>query len=445
MDEQQGLAKPVKKRVALTTLGCKVNQYESEALQSLFQQKGYQVVNFTEPAEVYVINTCTVTHLGNRKSRQIIRRAVNANPNAVVAVTGCYAQTSPEEVLAIPGVNLVIGTSERAKIVELVEAAGQSGEPINAVKNIMDAGEFEEISILTSEHRTRAFIKIQEGCNNYCSYCIIPFARGPQRSRKPEKVLEEAERFCAAGFQEIVLTGICIGTYGRDLDQAISLAGLVQKITAIPGLSRVRLGSVEPTDITPELVEVVGENPRVCKHLHIPLQSGNDVTLKEMNRRYNTLEYAKLLGYLRYKIPYLAVTTDIIVGYPGEKHEYFRHTLEFVEEMEFADLHVFKYSTRQGTTASKLADNVPPDIKEDRSRQLILLGKSMARDFANSFIGQTMEVIVEQRVAANNLYEGLTCNYLRVMFTAGEEDRGRLLKVVLKEFRQEALVGQVIR
>ncbi|MDA8212688.1 MAG: tRNA (N(6)-L-threonylcarbamoyladenosine(37)-C(2))-methylthiotransferase MtaB [Clostridia bacterium] len=446
-------------RVAFTTLGCKVNQYESEALKSLFHQNGYQVVDFAEQADVYVINTCTVTHLGNRKSRQMIRRAVNSNPDAVVAVTGCYAQTAPGEVLAIPGVDLVIGTSDRRRIVELVEEARKSQEPINAVRNIMEAGEFEEISVLESEHRTRAFIKIQEGCNNYCSYCIIPFARGPLRSRKPERVIEEAERLCTAGFQEIVLTGICIGTYGRDLGQVISLAGLVRKLIEIPGLTRLRLGSVEPTDITPDLVEVVADSPQVCKHLHIPLQSGSDVTLQAMNRRYNTMEYAKLVGYLRYMIPDLAVTTDVIVGFPGEEEEHFLHTLEFVEEMEFAALHVFKYSTRKGTASAELPDNVPPELKESRSRQLIKLGKDNAREFARNFIGQTMDVLVEQRVddaalgdypdagAANSgesLYEGLTGNYLRVIFKAREQDRGCLVKVALEGFQQDALRGCII-
>lgn len=436
------------KRVAFTTLGCKVNQYESEALKSLFLQNGYKVVDFTDQADVYVINTCTVTHLGNRKSRQMIRRAVNSNPDAVVAVTGCYAQTAPGEILAIPGVDLVIGTSDRGRIVELVEEAREAQEPVNAVKNIMEAGEFEEISVLQSEHRTRAFIKIQEGCNNYCSYCIIPYARGPLRSRKPERVLEEAERLCTAGFREIVLTGICIGTYGRDLEQDITLAGLVRKLTGIPGLTRLRLGSVEPTDITPDLVEVVSENPQVCKHLHIPLQSGSDVTLRAMNRRYNTMEYAKLVSYLRYMLPDLAVTTDIIVGFPGEEEEHFLHTLEFVEEMEFAALHVFKYSIRQGTAAAQLPDDVPPEVKESRSNQLIKLGKDKGREFARRFIGQTLEVIVEQRVddgaqGGQVLYEGLSGNYLRVVFPAREEDRGRMVKVVPEGFWQDALRGYI--
>lgn len=465
-------------KVAFATLGCKVNQYESEALKSLFTAKNYRVVDFGEAADVYVINTCTVTHMGNRKSRQMIRRAVKANPEGMVVVTGCYAQTAPGEVLSIPGVSLVIGTADRGRIVELVEQAREAQAPINAVGNIMEAEEFEELSVLDSEHRTRAFLKIQEGCNNFCSYCIIPYARGPLRSRQPDRVVEEAEKLCAAGFKEIVLTGICIGTYGKDLNDGVqkggvsacsasadrdsgsapggrvTLAGLVRKLVEVPGLARLRLGSVEPADITPELVEIVSEHPKVCKHLHIPLQSGSDIILKAMNRRYNTMEYAKLLGYLRYMIPGLAVTTDIIVGFPGEKEEYFLHTMEFVEEMEFAALHVFKFSPRQGTAAAKLPDTVSAELKERRSRQLITLGQQKTREFLNQFVGKQLEVIVEQKVNNDEVnlehnseeafYEGITGNYLRVVFPASEAEKGRLVRIRAIKSQGDVLVGMII-
>ncbi len=479
-------------KVAFATLGCKVNQYESEAIKSLFLEQGYQIVDFADPADVYVINTCTVTHLGNRKSRQMIRRATNTSPEAVVAVTGCYAQTAPGEVLAIPVVNLVIGTCDRGQIVDLVEKAKAGQAPINAVRNIMEAEDFEEISVLKSEQRTRAFVKIQEGCNNFCSYCIIPFARGPLRSRQPERVVAEVERLVRAGFKEIVLTGICIGAYGRDLleknteadallptwEEELTLAGLVRSLVQIPDLVRLRLGSVEPTDITPDLVAVLADYPQVCKHLHIPLQSGSDITLKAMNRRYNTMEYAKLLGYLRYMIPDLAITTDVIAGFPGEEEEaHFLHTLEFVEKMEFAALHVFKYSPRKGTTAAEQPDSVPAEVKEHRSNRLIELGNQAARDFACKFLGQTLEVIVEQKankvttteltevttsvypgvadldqpdVATpgqsdnQNIYEGLAGNYLRILFPAEQPERGQLVKVLLKNYYQDALWGEIV-
>ncbi|HEX3033028.1 MAG TPA: tRNA (N(6)-L-threonylcarbamoyladenosine(37)-C(2))-methylthiotransferase MtaB, partial [Bacillota bacterium] len=415
-----------------------------------------QVVDFNEPADVYVINTCTVTHLGNRKSRQMIRRAVAGNENAVVAVTGCYAQTEPGEVLNIPGVSLVIGTADRGRIVELVEQAQNNPEPINAIGNIMEAKEFEEIALVHSEHRTRAFIKIQEGCNNYCSFCIIPYARGRLRSRKPERVVEEAARLTDQGFQEIVLTGICMGTYGRDLPgEAITLANLIRRLLEVPGLRRLRLGSVEPTDITPDLVSVIADNAQVCKHLHIPLQSGSDVTLQAMNRHYNTMEYAKLVGYLRYVIPDLAVTTDIIVGFPGEKEEDVEHTLEFVEEVGFAALHVFKYSPRKGTVAAGMSDQVTAQEKDVRSRRLIALGRTQAEMFARSFCGRTLEVIVEQPVEqpvdqvhedaqGQQYYEGLTGNYLRVVFPAAEELQGKLVRVAIQHFRQGCLQGQIL-
>ncbi|MDA8233716.1 MAG: tRNA (N(6)-L-threonylcarbamoyladenosine(37)-C(2))-methylthiotransferase MtaB [Clostridia bacterium] len=417
-------------RVAVTTLGCKVNQYESAALMDLFREQGYVVVDFADLADVYIINTCTVTHLGNRKSRQMIRRAVKTNPEAVVAVTGCYAQTSPGEVLAIPGVNLVVGTKDRRRIVELVEEAKKSQAPLNAVTNIMEAKEFEDLQLVSYEGRTRAFIKIQEGCNNYCSYCIIPYARGPLRSRPPEKVVAEAENLVAQGFREIVLTGICTGTYGRDLGGDANLAGLLAQLSQVDGLRRLRLSSIEPTDITPGLLEVIADSPVICRHLHIPLQSGSDAVLRAMNRKYTTEEYEQLIGYIRFLIPGVAITTDIITGFPGERDEDFRTTMGFVEEVDFSDIHVFKYSPRQGTKAAEMANQVPSGIKDDRSQQLIQLAARKAREFAAGFIAQTMEVLVENTYQDDlTRWEGLTDNYLRVVFPGSPGLKGDFLDI----------------
>ncbi|MHB8171743.1 MAG: tRNA (N(6)-L-threonylcarbamoyladenosine(37)-C(2))-methylthiotransferase MtaB, partial [Thermincolia bacterium] len=418
------------KRIAITTLGCKVNQYESAALVDLFREQGYGLVDFEDTADVYIINTCTVTHLGNRKSRQMIRRAVKVNPEAVVAVTGCYAQTSPGEVLAIPGVSLVVGTRDRSRMVELVEDAKKSQVPLNAVTNIMEANEFEDLQLVSYEGRTRVFIKIQEGCNNYCSYCIIPYARGPLRSRPPEKVLAEAEKLAAQGFGEIILTGICTGTYGRDLGGDTNLTNLLTKLCEIDGLRRLRLSSVEPTDITPGLLEVIANSPMICRHLHIPLQSGSDAVLLAMNRKYTTEEYEQLIGYIRFLIPGVAITTDIISGFPGEREADFLTTMEFVENMDFAGVHVFKYSPRQGTKAAEMANQVSSRDKEERSRQLIELATRKVREFATGFIGETAEVLVENTHQDNaELWEGLTDNYLRVVFPGSPTLKGSFVDV----------------
>lgn len=431
-------------KVAFTTLGCKVNQYESEAMKSLFLEADYEVTEFDKYADVYVINTCTVTHLGNRKSRQMIRRAINNNPQAVVAVVGCYAQTAPGEVLEIPGVSLVIGTKDRNKIVELVHQAKASGEQINAVGNIMEAEEFEELTVVDKEQRTRAFLKIQEGCNNFCSYCIIPYARGPLRSRQPEKVLEEAENLVKSGFKELVITGICTGTYGKDLGN-ITLAGLVAQIGKIPGLERLRLGSLEPTDITPELVEVIRETPTICNHLHIPLQSGSDRILAAMNRNYLTNEYYKLIAYLRYSIPDLAVTTDVIVGFPGEKEEDFLIGKNFISRMEFANLHVFKYSPRAGTKAAEMSDQVDNAVKELRSKELIELAQRLQQEFAESYLEEEVQVLAEvQSKEYPEFWEGLTSNYLRVLFKGEGIVQGNIYSIKLEDWVEGKLYGELI-
>lgn len=447
-------------KTAIYTLGCKVNQYESEALASLFRKAGYEIVDFKDPADVYVINTCTVTHLGDRKSRQMIRRAVKTNPDAIVAVTGCYAQTSPGEVLEIPGVDIVVGTRDRSRLPELVIEARRSREtlraeetfqareirrsraPINAVDDIMQAAEFEELPILDYETRTRAFIKIQEGCSNFCTYCIVPYARGPLRSRPEEKVLAEAEHFIREGFKEIVLAGIHTGAYGLDRGEERGLAGLVKKIARLPGLHRLRLSSIEPMDITFDLIGVIADNPVVCRHLHIPLQSGDDTVLKKMNRHYTAGEFARLVAVVRDRIPGVAITTDIMVGFPGETDGLFENSYRFAEAMGFARMHVFKYSPRRGTKAAGYPDQVPPEQKEERSRRLIALGEKMSQDFARQFLGADIEVLVEQRHSKRSkFYEGLTDNYLRVLLQGDDKMRGQFIRVKLEKVKGEYLLG----
>lgn len=389
-------------KVAVYTLGCKVNQYESAAMAGLFEKKGYQIVDFKDFADIYIINTCTVTHLGDRKSRQMIRRAVRKNPDALVVVAGCYAQVAPEEVLKIPGVDLVVGTRDRSRIVEMVEETAsvrmryKDGPPANMVKDVMDVAEIEEFPCPVYHNKTRAFVKIQEGCENYCSYCIIPYARGPLRSRRPENVLAEIESLVNDGYKEIVLTGIHIGAYGRDFVKDIDLASLVEKILLLKGLKRLRISSLEPQDVTPELIELMAGSPVFCRHFHLPLQSGDDEILSRMRRQYTTRDYAALLDNIRAKVEDVAVTSDIMVGFPGEREENFNNTFKFIKEMHFSGLHVFKYSPRRGTPAAGFSGKVPPEVKERRSRKLIDLSRKLFKSFAARFLGQTVEVLVEQ-------------------------------------------------
>ncbi|MQL51665.1 tRNA (N(6)-L-threonylcarbamoyladenosine(37)-C(2))-methylthiotransferase MtaB [Desulfofundulus thermobenzoicus] len=434
------------KTVALVTLGCKVNQYESDALATLFRRRGYRVVDFSKPADVYVINTCTVTHLGDRKSRQLIRRATRNNPGAMVVVTGCYAQTSPGEVLAIPGVDLVVGTRDKARLVDLVEEqAGRKDGPVAAVGDIFAVEEFTELPVPALPSRVRAFLKIQEGCNNYCAYCIIPFARGPLRSRDPERVLAEARRLVREGFKELVLTGIHTGAYGQDRPGDMDLAGLVGRLAEIPGLLRLRLSSVEPMDITGELVQSMASRPNICRHLHIPLQSGDDQVLARMRRHYTTEDFRRLVRDIRARIPEVAISTDVIVGFPGETDENFASTLAFVREMAFSRLHVFKYSPRRGTAAASFPDQISAQVKGERSHRLIALGEELAVSFARQYIGKEVLVLVEEASPQRKgFYEGLTDNYLRVFFPGGSHLVGQIVPVLVEEAEGPDLKGRII-
>ncbi len=427
------------RRVAFATLGCKVNQYDTDALAGLFKKAGYNIVGFEEPADVYVVNTCTVTNVGDRKSRQLVRRAAKKNPSAVVVVTGCYAQVSPEEIREMPGVDLVVGTGQRAQIPvladELLEKRSDEARPApvpppdpapveeseqeeRARSVVGSPGRdlpFEELGVETVSERTRATLKIQEGCNEFCAYCKVPFARGRERSRKPENVLAEVRRLVKAGYKEVVLTGIHLGSYGRDLDDAggIDLAGITRMVAAVDGLARVRLSSVEPTDVTPELIRLVAENPRVCRHLHIPLQSGNDATLERMNRKYSTAEFAGAVRRVRREAPGVAISTDVIVGFPGETDADFASSLDFVREMAFSRLHVFKYSPRKGTAAARFPGQAPGRVKEERSQAMIHLGEELSLDFHRKFVGEVLEVLFEQSEEPGDI-SGLTDNYIKV-------------------------------
>ncbi|RAU94203.1 tRNA (N(6)-L-threonylcarbamoyladenosine(37)-C(2))-methylthiotransferase MtaB [Paenibacillus sp. YN15] len=422
-------------KVAFHTLGCKVNFYETEGIWQLFRNEGYEKADFEETADVYVINTCTVTNTGDKKSRQAIRRAIRRNPEAIIAVTGCYAQTAPAEIAAIPGVDIVIGTQDRDKIMELVHKYQAERAPINAVRNIMKTREFEELDVPEFTGHTRAFLKIQEGCNNFCTFCIIPWSRGLLRSRKPESVLAQARQLVETGYQEIVLAGIHTGGYGEDLD-GYSLAMLLRDLDKVDGLKRIRISSIEASQIDREILDVLGSSSKMCRHLHIPLQAGDDAVLSAMRRKYTTAEYGRKLELIHQTMPDVAVTTDVITGFPGETAEMFESGLHFMEQMRFADMHIFPYSKRTGTPAARMDGQIPEEEKNRRVGLLMELSSRMRLDYSRRFAGEILEVIPEM-----GSYEGdgdveligHSDNYLHVAFSGPKELAGRMVQVRLTE------------
>lgn len=426
-------------KVAFYTLGCKVNQNETEALGALFKEHNYQVVDFEEVADVYIINTCTVTHLGDRKSRQYIRRAIHNNPQALIVVTGCYAQTSPGEVEKIPGVDLIIGTRDRARMIDLIQGHKKNTVPATYVSDILKAKDFEELPENRLINRTRAYLKVQEGCEQFCTYCIIPFARGPSRSRSVESTIHEARKLVEAGFKEVILTGIHLGVYGKDLAQQVDLAYLCQELLEKTDIKRLRLSSIESTEITDELISLMEKNPRFCRHLHIPLQNGDDSILKSMHRPYTTNDYRKIVEKIRTKIPDVGISADIMVGFPGETQEHFTNSLAFVREMDFMGLHVFKYSPRKGTPASKFKKQVSSQEKEKRSKGMLGLAKQGFYNFAGKYLGQTLDVLIETPWPQGG-WEGHTDNFLRVVFT-GEAEKGAIVPVLLNKVGKNYVQG----
>ncbi|OEF96944.1 tRNA (N(6)-L-threonylcarbamoyladenosine(37)-C(2))-methylthiotransferase MtaB [Vulcanibacillus modesticaldus] len=432
--------------VAFHTLGCKVNHYETEAIWQLFKNHGYRRVDFEKKADIYVINTCTVTNTGDKKSRQIIRRAIKRNPDAVIAVTGCYAQTSTSEVMDIPGVDIIIGNRGKEKLVEYVEEYLRKREPINAVKDIMKVEEFEELDVPEFSDRTRASLKIQEGCNNFCSYCIIPWARGLSRSRKPENVLKQAEQLVASGYKEIVLTGIHTGGYGEDLED-YSLAKLLSDLDVIDGLKRIRISSIEASQINDQVLDVLKKSKKIVNHLHIPLQAGDDEVLKKMKRKYTTDMFRKKITEIREVLPDIAITTDVIVGFPGETEEQFLNGYRFIEEIGFAELHVFPYSKRSGTPAAKMKDQVPENIKHQRVQKLIGLSNRLSFEYANKFIGKVLAVIPERPFkdgSIDNLFMGYSDNYIQLVFEGNKDIIGKICKVRLDKVGLEYSQGTLI-
>ncbi|MGM0828411.1 MAG: tRNA (N(6)-L-threonylcarbamoyladenosine(37)-C(2))-methylthiotransferase MtaB [Bacillota bacterium] len=430
--------------VAFHTLGCKVNHYETEAIWQLFKEEGYERVEYDSIADVYVINTCTVTNTGDKKSRQVIRRAIRKNPDGVICVTGCYAQTSPAEIMAIPGVDVVVGTQDRRKMLTYIDEYKQERQPINGVTNIMKNRVYEELDVPAFTDRTRASLKIQEGCNNFCTFCIIPWARGLMRSRDPEEVIHQAQQLVDAGYKEIVLTGIHTGGYGEDMKDynlAMLLKDLEQKVK---GLKRIRISSIEASQLTDEVIEVIDQSNIVVRHLHIPLQSGSNTVLKRMRRKYTMEFFAERLDKLKKALPGLAVTSDVIVGFPGETEEEFMETYNFINQHKFSELHVFPYSKRTGTPAARMDDQIDEDIKNERVHRLIELSNQLAKEYASQFENEVLEVIPEE-IYQDDLYVGYTDNYLKVVFPATEDMVGKLVKVKIEKAGYPLNEGQFVR
>lgn len=428
-------------KVALTTLGCKVNQVETETMEGLFRNHGYEIVDFNQPADFYIINTCSVTHLGERKSRQLIRRANRLNEQAIIAVTGCYAQIASDEISKIEGVRVVIGTQERDKIVELVEQAAKEDGLFNEVNDIMHTREFEDIPLYGTPHRTRAFLKIQDGCCNFCSFCIIPYTRGPIRSRKLTSIKNAVDQLVSDDFHEIVLTGIHLGAYGKDFkDEKLSLSDAVETCLTNENLKRLRLGSLESIEISPRLLELIKTNNRFTKHLHLPLQAGSDEILKAMNRHYDTAEFARLIENIRQEIPDIAISTDIIVGFPGETEELFQKSLEFAKSMGFMKMHVFPYSKRTGTPAAKMPNQIDEVVKKQRVHLMQEMADKSAKAFYEKFLNTTLDVLFEQE--QDNYTEGLTSNYIRV-YVQDKISSGEIRPVRLVKLFKDGVLGEL--
>lgn len=434
-------------KIAFYTLGCKVNQADTASMENLFLRSGHQLVSFDGEADVYIINTCVVTNTGQRKSRQTIHRAIRKNPNALIVVTGCYPQTAAEEVKAIAGVDMIIGNQDRAQIVQLVEErlAHRQTDTLDAVHKLTASTAFEEMAAGDITDKTRAFLKIQEGCNQFCTYCIIPYARGPLRSRSLESIRTETQRLISAGFKEIVLIGIHLGCYGKENPDGPTLYDAVKTVLDVPGVQRLRLGSLESVEVEPRLLTLMQKDARFCRHLHLPLQSGCDKTLQAMHRPYTTAKFKTLLADIKTKVPDIAITTDVIAGFPGETEADFETTCKFAESCGFSKMHIFPFSARKGTPAEKFAGAVTEAVKKERADILGRIDETMHKTFLQAMVGQNAEVLFEQP-AGEDYFEGLTGNYQRVFVKSGGRNLGgEILPVKITAFDGEKLLGEIIK
>lgn len=426
------------KTVAFLTLGCKVNTYETEAVEELLRGNGYNIGKFEEYADVYIVNTCTVTAMSDKKSRQMIRRTRKLNPSAVVVVMGCYSQKAPNELLAIEEVNLVLGTSNRKAILKEIEDISSDDKRI-IVEDIMKIRDFEELEISEVRDRARALVKIQDGCDRFCSYCIIPFTRGPIRSRKLENIIEEVKRIVENGYKEVVLTGIHVASYGKDTGD-ISLIDVIEGIAKIDGLERIRTSSVEPLIITEDFVKRLGKIEEFCPHFHLSLQSGSDTVLSRMNRRYTSAEYKDAVQTIRKIFPFAAITTDVIVGFPEETDQEFQETYEFLQELKLYETHIFKYSPRNGTKAAEMPDQVDPSVKSHRSELLIKLNEKNKKDFEMLYLGQNADVLIE--TWENGYSVGHTKNYVKTGIKTEENLVNQVVACKISGISKDFVIAQ---
>lgn len=432
-------------KVAFTTLGCRVNQYESEAMTEKFINSGFDIVSFDSTADVYVINTCTVTNMGDRKSRQMINRAKKANNKAVIAVVGCYSQVAPEEISKIEGVDIVLGTKNKGDIVQWVYNVLNDKKQVVEVNDIFQNRVFEDLKIEEYQDRTRAFLKVQDGCNRFCSYCLIPYARGPVCSKEKEKVLDEIKELGRHGFKEIILSGIHTASYGVDFKNGYGLMELLEDVNNLPDIERVRIGSIDPAFFTDGIILRLTSLKKLCPHFHLSLQSGCDETLKRMNRHYTAGQYKDIVTALRQSIPDVSVTTDIIVGFPGETEEEFNKTYVFLKDLQLSKMHIFKFSPRTGTAASKMKDDVSPSVKEQRSRLLIDLNKINEEIFMKRFIGKVMPVLFEKKTTDDgNIYEGYSPNYITVIAETNNNPSGKIINCEIASIKNEKIIGKII-
>lgn len=435
----------MEKTVAFYTLGCKVNQYETNAMEQQFIQNGYKIVENTEKADIYVINTCTVTNMADRKSRQMLRRVKEINQSAVIVVCGCYAQVAKKELEQIPEVDIILGINEKNKIVQIVEEYLANKDNIIEVADVSKQKEFLDFGDVTYTEKNRAVIKVQDGCNMFCSYCLIPYARGRIRSRKIENVVSEIEKIAKQGIKEVVITGIHVASYGKDFDnENIRLINLLEEINKIEGIERIRLSSLEPTIVDEKFAQRLAKLEKICDHFHLSLQSGCDATLKRMNRKYTTARYKEATEILRKYYSNANFTTDVIVGFPGETNEEFNQTYKFLKEIGFYKMHIFKYSPRKGTVAEKLPNQVDGNIKEERSRKLIELSNNMQNEKNSQYIGKTVKVLFEEY--ENEYYKGHTTNYMVVKVQTKEQegfmDNIKDVEITENDTQTEELIGK---
>ena len=419
------------KNISFYTLGCKVNQYETNAMMQKFQEAGYKIVDINENiSDVCVINTCTVTNMSDRKSRQMLRKIKEKNHNAIIIATGCYAQVAKKQLEEMPEVDIILGNDEKNDIVYYLEKYVKNQQPIIEVQDINEQKEFIDMGQITYTEKTRAVIKVQDGCNQFCSYCLIPYARGRVRSRKPESILKEIEQIANKGIKEVVITGIHIASYGKDFEKEYKLIDLLEDINKIDGIVRIRLGSLEPTIISEEFIKRLIKLEKICHHFHLSLQSGCDETLKRMNRKYTTNQFKEIVNRLRRYYNDVILTTDIIVGFPGETEEEFKQTYQFLKEIKFYKMHVFPYSPREGTRAAKMENQVDNKIKEYRSKELIEMSNNNQNEYNEQYVGKEVEVLFEEN--EDGCFKGHTQNYILVKYKTNEnfENKLKVVKVL---------------